>query len=642
MTILPLLIGLLAAAPQAAEYFAIEVIDDATGRGVPLVELRTVNDIRFVTDSSGVAAVAEPGLMDGPPVFFHVSSHGYEFPKDGFGYRGKALVVRAGESARLKIRRINVAERLYRVTGGGIYRDSVLLGRPAPISAPLLNARVLGSDSVVNAVYRGKIYWFWGDTNRPAYPLGNFNVPGATSLLPSEGGLDPRRGVDLDYFVGPDGFARPAAPVPGQGPTWIFGLVVLNDPAPGRVGGRERMFAGYSKIRPPLDTYERGLVEYNPATNTFEKSATYPLDASSYPTGQALLHTVGGISYVYFATGYPMTRVRAEPEALTHPESFEAFTCLAPRSPTDRPRVVRADDGAPRWAWTSGAPAMTPALQAKLIRDGALKSDEGILQLRDATTGKPVSGHNGSVHWNAYRRRWVMIICEAGGTSFLGETWYAEADTPLGPWVYARKVVTHNKYSFYNPKQHPMFDQDGGRLIYFEGTYTHTFSGNDDATPRYDYNQVMYRLDLADPRLNLPVAIYRLAGGGLGPAPRLGPEDTRLRIAFFALDRPTAGSVPVFETSTEGGRVLDVGKPSTRGAVGAPLFHALPADAADPPATTVALYAIQRPDGILLGYATGDESEPDAAVARRSERPICRVWRNPLGVALPRELVVPQ
>jgi hypothetical protein len=640
MNIAPLLISLLAAAPgsEPERPFAIEVTDDATGRGVPLVELRTVGGIRFVTDSSGVAAVAEPGLMDGAPVFFHVSSHGYEFSKDGFGYHGKALKVRAGESAQLKIRRINIAERLYRVTGGGIYRDSVLLGRPAPIKAPVLNARVLGSDSVVNAVYRGKIYWFWGDTNRPGHPLGNFNVPGATSLLPTEGGLDPGRGVDLDYFTGPDGFARPAAPVPGQGPTWIFGLFVLNDAASGGGVGRERMFAGYSKIRPPLDTYERGLVEYNPTTNTFEKTATYPLDAPSYPAGQTLLHTAQGTAYVYFATGYPMTRVRAEPEALTHAESFEAFTCLAPGSPTDQPRVVRAADGTPRWAWTAGAPALTPALQARLIRDGALKPDEGILQLRDATTGKRVSGHNGSVHWNAYRRRWVMIICEAGGTSFLGETWYAEADTPLGPWVYARKVVTHNKYSFYNPKQHPMFDQDGGRLIYFEGTYTHTFSGNDNATPRYDYNQVMYRLDLADPRLNLPVAIYGLAEGGLGPASRLGPEDTRLKVAFFALDRPTAESVPVFETLTgDGRRVLEVGKRSTADAGTAPLFHALPADIAEPPAATVALHALQRPDGTIVGYTTGDESKPDAAASRRSERPVCRVWRNPIAVALPRE-----
>ena len=638
MMILPLVIALLTAAAPAGAYFAIEVVDDATGRGVPLVELRTVNGIRLVTDSHGVAAVAEPGLMDGAPVFFHVSSHGYEFPKDGFGYRGKALKVRAGESAQLKIRRINIAERLYRVTGGGIYRDSVLLGRDAPIRAPLLNARVLGSDSVVNAVYRGKIYWFWGDTNRPAYPLGNFNVPGATSLLPSEGGLDPGRGVDLDYFAGPDGFARPAAPIPGKGPTWIFGLVVLNDASAGRLGERERMFAGYSKIRPPLETYERGLVEYNPATNTFEKAATYPLDTPNYPTGQALLHTVGGVPYVYFATGYPMTRVRAEPEALTHAESFEAFTCLDAGSPSDPPRVVREADGTPRWAWTSGAAAMTPALQAKLIRDGALKPDEGILQLRDATTGKPVSGHNGSVHWNAYRRRWVMIICEAGGTSFLGETWYAEADTPLGPWVYARKVVTHNKYSFYNPKQHPMFDQDGGRLIYFEGTYTHTFSGNDDATPRYDYNQIMYRLDLADPRLNLPVAIYRLASGGLGPSARLGADDTHLRAAFFALDRPAAGSVPVFLTRTADGRsVLDVGKPSHPSELGEPLFHALPAGAEDPPATTVPLYAIQRPDGTIAAYTTEDDPEYQSPAARPAERPLCRVWRNPVRVALPRE-----
>ena len=59
------------------------------------------------------------------------------------------------------------------------------------------------------------------------------------------------------------------------------------------------------------------------------------------------------------------------------------------------------------------------------------------------------------------------------------------------------------KYSFYNPKQHPMFDTDNGRTIFFEGTYTSMFSGNPDRTPRYNYNQVMYKLDLSDPRLKL-------------------------------------------------------------------------------------------------------------------------------------------
>jgi len=47
-----------------------------------------------------------------------------------------------------------------------------------------------------------------------------------------------------------------------------------------------------------------------------------------------------------------------------------------------------------------------------------------------------------------------------------------------------------------------MFDRDGGRVIFFEATYTNTFSGNPDQTPRYNYNQIMYQLDLSDPRLH--------------------------------------------------------------------------------------------------------------------------------------------
>ena len=208
--------------------FRIQVVDDETGWGVPLVELRTVNQIRFVTDSNGIAAFDEPGLFN-RKVFFTVKSHGYEFEKDGLGYRGKALEITEGGSARLTIRRLNIARRLYRVTGEGIYRDSVLTGDKVPIREPLLNGQVFGQDSVVNAVYRGKIYWFWGDTNRPDYPLGNFHVPGATSELPDRGGLDPGTGVNLTYFVDDRGFARPTAPMPGEGPTWISGLVVLKD-----------------------------------------------------------------------------------------------------------------------------------------------------------------------------------------------------------------------------------------------------------------------------------------------------------------------------------------------------------------------------------------------------------------------------
>ena len=40
------------------DYFGIQVIDEQTGRGVPLVELVTVNQLRFVTDSGGWIACA--------------------------------------------------------------------------------------------------------------------------------------------------------------------------------------------------------------------------------------------------------------------------------------------------------------------------------------------------------------------------------------------------------------------------------------------------------------------------------------------------------------------------------------------------------------------------------------------------------
>jgi hypothetical protein len=130
-----------------------------------------------------------------------------------------------------------------------------------------------------------------------------------------------------------------------------------------------------------------------------------------------------------------------------------------------------------------------------------MKREEARFQPRDVESGKIVQMHAGSVCWNEFRKRWVLICSEIFGTSMLGEIWYSEADDPTGPWLKARKIVTHEKYSFYNPAQHPFFAQDGGRVIYFEGTYTAEFSGNTSQTPRYDYNQIMYRLDLADERL---------------------------------------------------------------------------------------------------------------------------------------------
>src|SRR4029079_18551128 len=137
-----LLLSVLAISAETPPPFAIEIVDDQTGRGVPLVELNTTSGVTYVTDSAGLVAFHEPGLMH-QRVFFHVKSHGYEFAKDGFGFRGVALTVKEGGSVVLKIKRLNIAERLYRVTGGGIYTDSLLVGERVPLRQPALNALVL-------------------------------------------------------------------------------------------------------------------------------------------------------------------------------------------------------------------------------------------------------------------------------------------------------------------------------------------------------------------------------------------------------------------------------------------------------------------------------------------------------------------
>ena len=77
--------------------------------------------------------------------------------------------------------------------------------------------------------------------------------------------------------------------------------------------------------------------------------------------------------------------------------------------------------------------------QSQLIAKQLIRADEALLNLRNVETGKTVIAHGGSVYWNNYRKRWVMIAVESyGSSSLLGEIWFAEADTPLGPWTYAQ------------------------------------------------------------------------------------------------------------------------------------------------------------------------------------------------------------
>lgn len=492
------------AAQPSSRYFAIELVDDQTGRGVPMVELRTTSNICYYTDSNGLIAFDEPGLMN-KRVWFGISALGYEFPPDAFGSRGAALTTVPGGHARLKIKRLNIAERLYRITGQGIYRDTVLLGRKAPIAEPLLNAEVTGQDGVLNAVYRGKLYWFYGDTLRLSYALGGYAMTGGTTELPER--IDPSAGFSLRYFTGKDGFARPMAPMKGEGVVWLTGLNIIPDES-----GRQRMLAYYQRRRGLGAVLENGFVAYNDEKQVFEKLKNAALDPPMYPSMYSLRVKDGGIEYFCFNAPYPSMRVQADWKSYLDLSTYEGYTCLKPGTRyrgKQRTQLDRDADGKLVWAWKRATPPLKPREQADLVAAGKMKREESPFRLRDVETGKPILLNNCSCYWNNYRKRYIMIASEAFGATMLGEVWYSESDQPEGPWVDARKIITHaNKpgdaHDLYNPTQHPFFDRDGGRVIYLEGAYTNTFSGNPRPTPYYDYNQIMYRLDLSDPRLKLP------------------------------------------------------------------------------------------------------------------------------------------
>ncbi|MEJ5258752.1 MAG: hypothetical protein WHS88_01010 [Anaerohalosphaeraceae bacterium] len=606
-------------------FFVIRVVDEQTGRGVPLIELKTINGISFWTDSQGVIAFFEPGLME-QEVYFSVQGPGYEYPPDGFGNRGVKLRVQAGKTAQVRVRRVNIAERLYRITGQGIYRDSLLAGLPVPVKNPASNGQVMGQDSVQTCWYKDRLYWFWGDTNCPFYPLGNFATSGAVSRLPRQGGLDPAVGVDLHYFTDQRGFCKKMVPMPEEGVVWIEGVCSVKDSE-----GKEHMTAFFSRRKGLTEALEYGLLDYDDASCQFRpvlrsEKNPFPFDGVGHPLGAVC----GEKHYFYFAVPFPLgvrMRIPNRWEDMVCPERYEIYTALDESSARSGKR--------PAGRWVSWGELQRQWKSADDLKKALQKEIQSTAVLSDIRNGASVIPHSGSVYWNDYRRKWILIAVQQGGdSSYLGEVWYAEADTPVGPWGYAQKIVSHERYSFYNPKHHPYFDQQGGRIFYFEGTYSFTFSGSaETAVPRYDYNQIMYRLDLSEERLRLPEPVYEIHRDKgpeylFGTQVRTEQKDKSIAgIAFWAVSpkRAFQGLIPIYAERMEDGQVRF--SKESGGGTGKPLFYAMPTGTANSSRALVPLFEYRHKTAGLICYSV--ETQQGAEWEKSSE-PLCFVWRNPV------------
>jgi hypothetical protein len=411
---------------------------------VPRVELSTVDHSVWVTDSAGLAAVEVAG-REGLATFFSIATDGYEVVADAFGNRGVMARLVAGGNATVQLTRTQKAERLYRLTGFGVFFDSVLLGAPVPTPRPMLNGGVLGQDSILSVVFDKKIRWFWGDTNHMSYPLGNFETSGATSCAPSstdpEACMSPDVGIDLTYFTVPDSttggvFTKKMAPFDpqlGSLPTWIGSVSVVPDIGPHSIDGFA-MTMLYQKPNHDFSTLAIGAAVWNPEAENFTQlsnwSLTNPSRVSAGCCGQAVTNsalkaragvpwsnviTMDGVGYVVYGGQtrgvWPMavSRVVAKVSAIQDANQYESYTPLLSGSTPASPKLGRNATGHPDWKWRKGVPPLTQKMEMALVQQGALKASERSTVVY-ADSGAELTLAGGSVHWNGFRKKYIAII----------------------------------------------------------------------------------------------------------------------------------------------------------------------------------------------------------------------------------------
>ena len=93
-------------------------------------------------------------------------------------------------------------------------------------------------------------------------------------------------GVDLEFFTNEDGFVKPMAKLPGpaEEATWLSGATVIRDPST----HRERLFAGYARVRPGMVIVQQGLAEFDDTNQIFHSVTEFGSDPHVAPQGHPI------------------------------------------------------------------------------------------------------------------------------------------------------------------------------------------------------------------------------------------------------------------------------------------------------------------------------------------------------------------
>ncbi len=360
----------------------IEVVERGSGWPVPLVELRSVHNVRFVTDNAGVIAVDSPELM-GREVWFTVNGNGYESPKDGFGFRGVRLVPGARQDAASRVGSHDDRAAVGADHRGGNFAESQRLGGDADWK----ESGVAGCDSVQNAVHRGRMFWLWGIPACCGIRWASSTARAATTPVQPLESFEPPIRLKYQYFTDAQGTRRGVAEMPGAGPTWVTGYASLPDRA-----GRERLVGLYAKIKPPLEAYRYGLCAWNDHAGKFEHLK----------------------------------------DVWTKTEET--------RKPPPMPKAIRPSGTTRTARWVlfgDPLPAALPGHVRGMAGPGCVGSAPPAREPCSAADSSPVKPHSGSIAFSGVGASdGSRSSCSGfGKPSAFGELWYAEADRPTGPWA---------------------------------------------------------------------------------------------------------------------------------------------------------------------------------------------------------------